>query len=280
MIEILEAGPLTTVQDGGRAGFAALGVPRSGAFDRAALRRANLLVGNPPDAAALEVTLGGLVLRALDAVTVALAGAPCPGLDAGVAATLAAGTVLRLGTPRSGLRSYLAVRGGIDVAAELGSRSTDLLSGLGPPPVRAGTRLPVGAAGPALPGESIPGLGAAASGAVRVSFGPRADWFADPARLLTQDWTVRPDSDRIGVRLDGPALARARSGELPSEPTLPGAVQVPPDGRPIVLGPDAPVTGGYPVIAVVRGEDLGRVAQLRPGDAVRFSPPAGAPRPT
>jgi allophanate hydrolase subunit 2 len=110
--------------------------------------------------------------------------------------------------------------------------------------------------------------------------GPRDDWFAQPHALLDATWTVRADSNRIGVRLDGPALKRSRDDELPSEPTLPGAVQVPHDGRPIVLGPDAPVTGGYPVIAVVHRDDLAVVAQLRPGDTVRFSARTGEPRPT
>lgn len=270
MIEIVAAGPLATLQDLGRPGYAELGVARSGAFDRAALRLANRLVGNADDLAAVETTLGGLQLRLADPATVAFTGAPCPGApDWGVAVSLAAGTTIRLGVPRDGLRSYLAVRGGFAVEPVLGSRSTDTLSGLGPAPLRAGDRLPVGvAAGPLT--------GAAAAMHVRrsslpIRFGPRDDWFTASARALLVDaeWTVRAASDRIGLRLDGPPLPRAIEGELPSEPTLPGAVQVPSDGRPILFGPDGPVTGGYPVIAVVT--DLDPAAQLRPGDRLRFS---------
>lgn len=271
MIEILDPGPLATVQDAGRWGWASLGVPRAGAFDRAAWAAANRLVGNDPDAAGLEITLGGLALRTDHAVTVALTGAACPGApDWNAAVTLPAGTTLQLGQPRHGLRSYLAVRGGLDVPAVLGSRSTDTLSGLGPAALRPGDRLGVGAVRrePASVAASPPHTGEAR---LAICWGPRSDWFSEDAWRLLVDttWTVRPDSDRIGVRLDGPALPRARQGELASEPTLPGAVQVPANGRPIVFGPDAPVTGGYPVIAVV--DDLDRVAQLRPGDTVRFT---------
>jgi biotin-dependent carboxylase-like uncharacterized protein len=275
MIEVLAPGPLATVQDRGRPGHAALGVARSGAFDAAALELANRLVGNAVDAAGVEVTFGGLHVRLTEPATVALTGAVCPGApDWGVAVSRPAGAEIRLGPPRDGLRSYLAVRGGVTVEPVLGSRSTDTLSGLGPPPLRAGDRLPVGSA-------SNPVVGASAAEAGRrdpvlnVVFGPRDDWFTSAAKLrfIQTAWTVRPESDRVGIRLDGPPLERSRPGELPSEPTLPGAVQVTSDGRPIVFGPDGPVTGGYPVIAVVT--DLGRAAQLRPGDVVRFSPGTG-----
>ncbi len=272
MIEIVEPGPFASVQDGGRDGYARLGVARSGAFDRAALRLANRLVGNRAAAAGVEVTLGGLVLRAHDAVTVALSGAVCPGCDWGAATTLQPGATLRLGPPAAGLRSYLAVRGGLAVPAELASRSTDTLSGLGPPALRAGMRLQLGTE---VSGE-VSGATAAPCAIRRrltIVLGPRDDWFTEPARVrLTEaTWTVRPESDRIGIRLDGPRLERVRSDELASEPTLPGALQVPPDGRPIIFGPDAPVTGGYPVIAVLRDDDLDAAAQLRPGDELRFT---------
>lgn len=273
MIEIVAPGPFACLQDAGRPGYTALGVPRSGAFDRGALRLANLLVGNRPGAAAVELTLGAMTLVAHDAVTLALAGAACPGdLSWGVPATVPAGTRLRIGVPPSGVRSYLAVRGGVATAAVLGSRSTDTLSGLGPAPLRAGDRL--------YPGREQVGdvSGAAAAPRarrerVRVVAGPREDWFVPDAftTLTRARWAVRADSNRIGVRLDGPPLVRRTSAELPSEATLPGAVQVPPDGRPIVLGPDGPVTGGYPVIAVLREADLDVLAQLRPGDTVGFS---------
>jgi biotin-dependent carboxylase-like uncharacterized protein len=279
MIEVLAPGPLTALQDGGRAGLAALGVPRSGAFDRAALRLANRLVGNPEDATALEITFGGLELWLHDAATVALAGAPCPGLDLAAPLSLPAGTRVRLGVPLRGLRSYLAVRGGFAVEHVLGSASTDTLSGLGPAALRAGDRLAIGPE-PSGRVSSASGGGARFDGVLRVIAGPRDDWFEPGALglLASAAWTVRADSNRIGVRLDGPPLARTRAGELPSEATLPGALQVPPDGRPIVLGPDAPVTGGYPVVAVVRDSDLDLAGQLRPGDVVRFRVAAQAIR--
>jgi biotin-dependent carboxylase-like uncharacterized protein len=270
VIQIEAPGPLTTVQDLGRPGLAALAVPRSGAFDRGALRRANRLVGNAEGHAALEVTLGGLTVRFLDAATVALTGAACPGLDPGVAVTLAAGTVLRLGVPRHGLRSYLAVRGGLDVPPVLGSRSTDTLSGIGPAPLRAGDRVAVGAASGTVSGAVLPSPSPPT--ALHARLGPRDDWFADRDALFATTWTVRADSDRVGLRLDGPPLQRRIARELPSEATLPGALQVPPDGRPILFGPDAPVTGGYPVIAVVDRAGLDHAAQLRPGDTVALLP--------
>ena len=272
MIEILDPGPLTTLQDTGRMSYAHLGVSRSGAADRAAYALANRLVGNAPAAAALEITLGGLAMRFTSAATIALTGAPCPGADFGVARSVPAGTQLRLLAPMTGVRSYLAIRGGIDVRPVLGSRSTDTLSGLGPAPLRAGDMLPVGnfVAGD-VSGEIA--VAEAPARLVHVIPGPRDDWFvADALDTLTSAvWTVRPESDRVGVRLDGPQLIRQRQEELPSEPTLPGALQVPADGRPIVLGPDAPVTGGYPVLSVVRDRDLDVLAQLRPGDQLQFA---------
>jgi biotin-dependent carboxylase-like uncharacterized protein len=175
--------------------------------------------------------------------------------------------------PARGLRSYLAVRGGLVVADELGSRSADLLSGIGPPRLRRCDTLAVGAA-PSTPPSGV-AVAPHAAGAVTelpVHPGPRVDWFGPDVlhRLTTQVWRVRTESDRVGVRLDGAALPRERTSELPSEPTLPGAVQVPADGRPIVFGPDAPVTGGYPVIAVLTDAAFDAAAQVRPGDAVRF----------
>jgi biotin-dependent carboxylase-like uncharacterized protein len=277
MIEIVDPGALATVQDLGRPGLAHLGVPRSGAFDRAALRLANRLVGNAEGAAAVEATFG-LAFRVDTATTIALTGASCPGApDWNAAVTLAAGTTVRLAAPARGLRSYLAVRGGLDVTPVLGSRSTDLLSGLGPAPLRRGDVLPVGAE-PATPVDGASGAASQLLSTLSITFGPRDDWFAEDARrvLTTAVWTVRPESNRIGVRLDGPHLRRAVTGELPSEPTLPGALQVPADGRPILFGPDAPVTGGYPVIAVVDADGVDAAAQLRPGDVLRFRSAPGA----
>jgi biotin-dependent carboxylase-like uncharacterized protein len=277
-LTVLRAGSLTTVQDRGRTGLAHLGVPRAGPLDRPAAELANRLVGNGPDRALLEVTWGGLELTAgAGAGTwVAVSGAPVPvqvdgaerGLDA--AAWLPPGARLRLGTPRTGLRSYLAVAGGIDVAPVLGSRSTDTLAWVGPPRVEDGTELPVGPpAGPPAPLDTprppVPGP-------LRVSAGPRADWFADDAlaRLCAATYVVNESSNRVGLRVDGPSPERVRDGELPSEGMVLGAVQVPPSGQPVVLLADHPATGGYPVLAVVHPDDLWQCGQLRPGEALRF----------
>jgi biotin-dependent carboxylase-like uncharacterized protein len=270
MIEVIATGPLATVQDLGRPGYQHLGVPRSGAADQRAHRLANRLVGNAETAATIEFTLGGLQLRLPNPATLALTGAYCPGgPDWQVALTVPAGFRLTLASPPTGLRSYLAVRGGIAAEPVLGSRATDLLSGLGPPVLRAGTTLPIGTEIAGEPsGERAPEP--ANGGPIAVLPGPRADWFSDPYRLFDQAWTVTPESNRIGVRLAGNPLHRSRAGELPSEATLPGAIQVPPSGLPIVLFRDAPVTGGYPVIGVLPVQELDRLAQLRPGDRLRL----------
>ena len=267
------------VQDRGRSEFAAIGVPRSGAADAAAAGLANRLVGNADAAAVLEVTAGGLRIRAERTVLVAVTGAvavvtvdgrPAP---FGAPLTLAPGAMLALGVPPVGLRTYVAVRGGIAVPPVLGSRSTDTLSGLGPAPLAPGDRLPVGDLAaeepfvdiaPVRPPSPVPVL--------RVLPGPRRAWL-DPAAwtaLTTQEWTVTADSNRVGLRLAGPQLTRARTDELPSEGLVAGAVQVPPDGAPVLFLADHPLTGGYPVLAVVVSADLPAAAQLRPGDGVRF----------
>ena len=281
-LEVLATGPLTSVQDEGRVGFASWGVPRSGACDRGAYRLGLRLLGNPPGAASLEVTLGGLAVRAVRPVVVAVTGARCPGAPWNAPTSLAAGQVLRLGTPAQGLRSYLAVRGGVEVLPVLGSRSTCTLSGLGPPRVRAGDVLPVGSATTDMPGVDEAPVPAPVGGTVvlAVEPGPRRDRFDDDgwSRLLGTTWTVGTDSDRVGVRLDGVRLGPAtgwRGVELPSEGVLRGAVQVPPSGEPVVFLADCPVTGGYPVLAYlrdpVRGSAVDRLAQARPGQQLRFS---------
>lgn len=281
-LRVLATGPLVTVQDRGRPGYAHLGVPRAGALDADAAALGNRLVGNGADAAVLEVLLGGLAVRADRGCWVAVTGAPAPlsvdGAPRGHARAewVPEGGELRLGTPRSGVRSYVAVAGGIDVVPVLGSRSTDTLAGVGPPAVLPGAVLPLGVpAGRPRPLDTPP---VARPGPLRVLPGPREDWFAAGALdvLCGSPYTVTADSDRIGLRLDGPALERAREGELASEGMVVGAVQVPPDGRPVVFLADHPPTGGYPVVAVVGAEDLGRCAQLRPGDEVRFT---ALPRP-
>jgi len=279
VLRVLASGPLATVQDAGRPGWAAIGVPRSGAADRAAHDLANRLVGNLPSAATVETTAGGLRLRAERTALVAVTGAPVPVTVGGRAApvnapvTVPAGAELVLGAPSIGLRTYLAVRGGVDVPPVLGSRSTDRLSGLGPDPLQAGNVLAVGDLAGEEPVVDVAAVRPPSDRPVlRVLPGPRRDWLAAEAwtRLVSDAWTVSADSDRVGLRLTGPRLERARDDELPSEGLVPGAVQVPPDGAPVLFLADHPVTGGYPVLAVVVTADLPAAAQLRPGDGVRF----------
>ncbi|MEV7195781.1 biotin-dependent carboxyltransferase family protein [Streptomyces sp. NPDC093510] len=276
---VVRAGALTTVQDLGRPGHAHLGVPRSGALDPPAARLVNRLVGNPLDAAVLETTVNGCAVRPRRPVTVAVGGAPCPvtvdGRPApwGAPVRVPAGALLDVGTALSGVRCYVAFDGGVAVEPVLGSRSTDLLSGLGPPPLADGAFLPLGHPAthharvdivpqPAPPRELV----------LRVTLGPRSDWFTATAlaTLTTRAYRVSSASNRIGLRTEGPALERALQGELPSEGMVLGAVQVPPDGRPVVFLADHPTTGGYPVVAVVRESDLAAAAQARPGTPVRF----------
>lgn len=295
-LRVLAIGPLALVQDLGRPGLAAVGVGRSGALDRGALRLANRLLGNDEGDAGIEVLLGGLEVRFERDAWFAVTGATGPLLldgrpvDAHLAVHARAGQRLRLGTAASGARWYLAVRGGVAVAPVLGSRSRDTLAGLGPAPLAEGDLLPVGE----HPGTDLPlldfvpvadpGTGAVE---IRAHRGPRADWFT-PAALdafFTVGWRAGAESDRVGIRLDaertpahaagfeprhGALLERAVTDELPSEPMVAGAVQVSPDGRPTVLLADHPVTGGYPVIAVVADASLDAFAQLRPGQPVTF----------
>jgi biotin-dependent carboxylase-like uncharacterized protein len=287
-ITITRAGPLTVVTDLGRPGHAHLGVPHSGALDPDALRLANRLVGNAEGLAGLEVLLGGLELRAEAGVTVAVTGAPMAvwrhgehgsrrAVGSHRAVHLRAGERLELGVPAAGLRGYLACAGGLEVPEELGSRSTDLLSGLGPPKVGDGDRLELGAAGE-VPAEEgpVPVSVAPPRLTVPVVLGPRDDWFADPAGALRATvWTVGSASNRIGLRLGGEPLVRVpewAGKELPSEPMCPGAVQVPPSGQPVVFLADGPTTGGYPVVGVVPEAALAALAQARPGTELRLHP--------
>ncbi|MEU2227576.1 biotin-dependent carboxyltransferase family protein [Streptomyces sp. NPDC018347] len=278
---VVRAGALTTVQDRGRPGYAHLGVPRSGALDPAAAALVNRLVGNPADAAVLETTLDGCALRPRSTVTVAVGGAPCPvtvdGRPAawGAPVLVPAGALLEVGAATVGVRGYLAVGGGVAVRPVLGSRATDLLSGLGPAPLADGMVLPLGApAGPPARVDGVPQPRPPAELVLRVTLGPRDDWFTARAvrDLTTRAYRVAAASNRIGLRTEGPALERARPGELPSEGVVLGAVQVPPDGRPVVFLADHPTTGGYPVVAVVRAADLPAAAQAPPGTPVRFVP--------
>ena len=274
-LEVVRTGPLTTLQDAGRPGRAALGIGRSGACDRRAYALANRLVGNPPGSAVLEVTFGALELVARGDLLVATTGARCAGPWPHAAPTrLRDGEALRLDQPVTGVRTYVAVRGGLDVEPVLGSRSTDVLAGLGPPVPAAGDLLPVGPATGPLPLVDVAPVAEPAGGDVALTVlpGPRRDWFDDAAwsQLVRSRWEVTADSNRIGLRLAGPALTRGRSGELASEGMVRGAVQVPPSGLPVVFLADSPVTGGYPVIAYVADDDVDRAGQLRPGQGVRL----------
>lgn len=279
-LTVREPGLLATVQDQGRPGHAAEGVASSGAADRAALRTANRLLGNPEAAAGIEVTMGGFRAVAdvdLHVVVTGAWGAIRVGgraVDPYTVTPWRAGDELDLDWFGAGARAYVAVRGGVDADRVAGSRATDTLSGLGPAPLRAGDVLALAdPRSPAsIPLDDLHPWGPPADDVIEVELapGPRAAWFADAAALYDAAWTVSAQADRVGIRLDGPPLRRARPGELPSEGMLPGAIQVPPDGRPVILGPDGPATGGYPVIAVVTDAGRDALAQARPGTRLRF----------
>jgi biotin-dependent carboxylase-like uncharacterized protein len=279
-LEVLQTGPLALVQDLGRPGLAHIGVGRSGAADRRSHALANRLLANPEDSATLEITLGGFTARVLGgAIDVAISGAdPSPAADGipfGINSIqhVGDGQVITFGTAATGLRSYLGVRGGVDVAPVLGSRSYDTLSGIGPAPLQAGDMIPVGRPAAAFPSIAQAPVGPIAAGRVdlTVAPGPREDWFTDPEALIRSAWVISERSDRVGVRLVGPPLQhRWPDRQLASEGVTRGAIQVPPNGQPVILGPDHPTTGGYPVIGVVIDADTDRVGQLRPGQPVRL----------
>lgn len=294
-VEVVRPGLQLVIEDLGRPGHAALGVSESGAADRAALRAANRAVGNRPGEAALEAAGGGSVLRFRGEGVIAVAGADMGAalvradglalpLAHGAPAAVADGDELRLGAARAGLRAVVAVRGGLALEPALGSLSSDTLAGLGAlglggSPLAAGTVIPLrGTAaapfavdpGPA-PADPLPAAGDVVE--LRVVLGPRDDWFtpAGLRALREQEWTVTPRSDRVGIRLEGNVpLERAVPGELPSEGAVTGAIQVPPDGQPVLFLPDHPLTGGYPIVGAVIDADLDRAGQLPPGARIRF----------
>ncbi|MBS4100724.1 5-oxoprolinase subunit B/C family protein [Tsukamurella paurometabola] len=282
---VRETGLQSLVEDRGRPGRAGVGVTRSGAADRGALRQANRLVGNPRGAAAIENAGGGVELVAVGDQVLAVTGADAPlvvespdghwrAVERGRPFALDDGDLLEVGPVTAGLRVVIAVRGGVDVPAVLGSRSTDTLANLGPAPVTAGDVLPVGRAPRTAVGEPEP-VPEVPDGSrptvLDVLRGPDAELFPDGAweHLLEERWEVTPNSDRVGVRLTGEPLARA-DGEVQSQALVPGAIQVPPSGQPVVFVVDHPTTGGYPVLAVVAEHHLDLLAQLPLGSPVRF----------
>jgi len=303
-LQVKATGLLTVFQDLGRHGQAGQGVSASGAMDQAALKAANRLVGNPSNFAALETVGGGLQLQSLGETVVAVTGADSPlavkaadghrwTVPGHQAVALADGDVLSIGQPAAGARCYVAARGGFAVAPVLGSRATDTLANVGPAPLAVGDVLalhpaPAGAvvSEPELPAAGMPTLEQEV--VLDVVMGPRTDWFTPEAveRLAAQRWQVTPQSNRVGLRLAGEVpLERAVAGELPSEGTALGALQVPPSGQPVLFLADHPLTGGYPVIATVAPHHLDRAGQIPVGAWLRFHPirafedlsPAAAP---
>lgn len=298
-LRILSPGLQSLIQDLGRPGHAGLGVSSAGALDRSSVRRANRIVGNQPSAAVVETVAGGLRVQAVGDQVLAVAGAPSAltvvtpsdvpssgDADGGLpervrevpmatAFALLDGEILTIGAPERGFRCYLAVRGGVEAEAVLGSRSTDTMSGIGPAPLAAGQLLGAGVAtssnvvgNPELQPD-FPDTGVTVLDIVP---GPRDDWFDAAAleSLCSQDWAVTPRSNRVGMRLAGEPLRRSRDGELASEGTMAGALQIPPEGQPVLFLADHPITGGYPVIGVVVDRQLDLAAQIPIGGSIRF----------
>jgi 5-oxoprolinase (ATP-hydrolysing) subunit C len=272
VLEVIEPGLLTTVQDAGRRAALDLGVPVSGACDPWSLAVANAAVGNPPGAAAIEMTLLGAQFRARDDCVVAAAGADMGwGVD-GRSASLRRGDVLRFGPaePGSGIRTYLAIAGGVDVPSVLGSRSTCLVGGFGGlegRPLRVGDVISAGPVSRAAERLQLPARTAHEPARVRLVAGAHR---AAVSSLVDASWHVSPRADRQGMRLDGPRIAPPASGAILSQPVSWGTVQLPPDGTPIVLLADAQTVGGYSVLGVVITADLPVIGQLGPGDQLRF----------
>ncbi|GFG87542.1 5-oxoprolinase/urea amidolyase family protein [Mycolicibacter algericus] len=279
-LEILRTGPLALVEDLGRAGLGHLGVTRSGAADRRSHQLANRLVANPDDRATIEVAFGGFAARVHGGdVDIAVTGADTdPEVDGVTFGTNSIqrvhdGQLISLGTPRSGLRTYLAVRGGIEVTPVLGSRSYDVMAAIGPAPLRDGDVLEIGERTGDYPEIDQAPVATIPDDVVelRVTPGPRDDWFVDPDVMVRTNWLVTNRSDRVGMRLVGmPLEYRWPERQLPAEGADRGAIQVPPNGFPIILGPDHPVTGAYPVVGVVVEEDIDTLGQIRPGQTVRM----------
>jgi biotin-dependent carboxylase-like uncharacterized protein len=281
-LQILRAGPLATVQDLGRSAWRDRGISRCGALDELALGWGNLLVGNAPDTAGLEFTLGPASLRFDADCSIAVTGTDADASLDGQPLRpwwrrrVRAGQTLKLAAPRERMRSYVAISGGIALPRELGSCSTDLKAGFGGLDGRAlrdGDRLPLDP--PAtLPARAVGLRPPDWDATLRVLPGPEHEEFAPASRetFWRNGWQVTPQSNRMGYRLAGPVLVREHGAELASHGVLPGVIQVPPSGQPIVLLADAQTTGGYPKIGVVIRADLWKLAQLRLGAMLRFVP--------
>jgi biotin-dependent carboxylase-like uncharacterized protein len=279
MIEVLDPGPLTTVQDQGRRGHAHLGVPPSGAVDARALALGNRIVGNCPQAAGLEMTVAGPILRFRAPTTVTVTGAPMPvtvdsrPVSMGTPIHVATGSIMHAGTITRGLRTYLSIRGGVQASLVLGSRSTDVLTGLGPAPLREGNIVLLGSETESWPNvDFVPCPEVVAEPVLEVIPGPHPEHFEPDAldALTTERYIVRPDSNRVAIKLAGPEIPRIR-GDVHSEGLTTGAIQVPPSRQPILFLTDHPTTGGYPVIGVITTTSMSMAAQVRPGDPVRFT---------
>ncbi len=281
-VEIVDPGLLSLVEDGGRRRVAAMGIPPAGPADPDAMRLANRLVGNPDDAAVIEVATVGPTLRFTGDAHLAVV-MPSPEgqevridgrlMGPGSVSPVLDGQVVTVGRVHGGLRAYVAVSGGFETRPVVGSRSTDLLSGLGPGPLVAGDRLDLGR--PTRPrGQLLPPLDPPARCrplVIRALEGPHRLPSGAPDLFASGPWTVGPASNRIGVRLSaGPPPARPLDLRVPSTAMVTGAVQLPPDGNPIILLPDHATVGGYPVVACVIGTDLPVVGQLQPGDTLEF----------
>ena len=283
-LRCIDPGPLATLQDSGRHGWQRYGVSVAGAMDPIGLAIANLLAGNPPGAAAIEVTLlGGTWEAAAESVRLAVAGADFSltidgrPVAPGRAHTLQRGQRLALSAAANAARGYLAVAGGFDIAPVLGSRSIHLrsrLGGLDGGPIRAGQELPLTlATAPAGSDLALdPATLPARPARIRAIPGPQDDAFTQEGleTLFAAEYTVTPEADRMGARLAGPKIQHAGGYNIVSDGIAPGSIQVPGAGQPIVLFADRQTTGGYPKIATVISADLGFLARCRPGDVVRF----------
>jgi 5-oxoprolinase (ATP-hydrolysing) subunit C len=277
---VTEIGPGASIQDHGRAGWRRFGISTAGAMDRLSLAIANVLVGNAPDAAAIETVLASGKFQVADhpvllatsgpGVTLAIDGRAIP---AGQSAEAMPGQTATISAVREGVYGYLAVAGGVDFSAEMGSRASHRRSGLGPPPIRVGMTVPVEAGGVSQPSPlrlvTVPHHD---SGPIRFIWGPQEDWFGAEAHdgLMAKGWTIGQRSDRMGVFLDGPSVAPV-AGSLVTDGVVPGSIQVPPAGTPVILMRDCQTTGGYPKIATVISADLDRLAQVRPGTPLNFT---------